>query len=137
MLRQVGKQARIVDVERGRMDHVAETDVDQDWNADILEARLKAHMHPLLVFLLARALDKHRVARKGQTVIDVNLEFANGNGRWSRLMGDVLARYLDRPVFTWGGSQLLGDDDVRRAYLASLRKADGDDFTDLLTFARS
>jgi Fic-DOC domain mobile mystery protein B len=63
--------------------------------------------------------------------------FANGNGRWSRLMGDVLARYLDRPVFTWGGSQLLGDDDVRRAYLASLRKADGDDFPDLLTFARS
>jgi Fic-DOC domain mobile mystery protein B len=63
--------------------------------------------------------------------------FANGNGRWSRLMGDVLARYLDRPAFTWGGSQLLGDDDVRRAYLASLRKADGDGFPDLLTFARS
>ena len=63
--------------------------------------------------------------------------FPNGNGRWSRLMGDVLARYLDRPVFSWGGSQLVGDDDVRDAYLAALKKADGDDFPDLLAFARS
>jgi Fic-DOC domain mobile mystery protein B len=63
--------------------------------------------------------------------------FPNGNGRWSRLMGDVLARYLDRPVFSWGGSQLLGDDEVRRAYLDALRKADGDDFLDLMAFARS
>lgn len=63
--------------------------------------------------------------------------FANGNGRWSRLMGDVLARYLDRPVFSWGGSQLVGADEVRNAYLAALRKADGDVFHDLLAFARS
>jgi Fic-DOC domain mobile mystery protein B len=63
--------------------------------------------------------------------------FANGNGRWSRLMGDVLARYLDRPVFSWGGSQLVGDDEVRKSYLAALRKADGDDFSDLPAFARS
>lgn len=63
--------------------------------------------------------------------------FANGNGRWSRTMGDVLAQYLGRPVFTWGGSQLVGDDPMRAAYLAALRKADGEDFPDLLAFARS
>lgn len=63
--------------------------------------------------------------------------FQNGNGRWSRLTGDVLARYLDRPVFSWGGSQLVGDDEVRDAYLAALRKADGDDFVSLLAFSRS
>lgn len=63
--------------------------------------------------------------------------FPNGNGRWSRLMGDVLARFLDRPVFSWGGSQLLDDDIVRQTYLAAVKKADGDDFPDLLAFARS
>lgn len=63
--------------------------------------------------------------------------FRNGNGRWSRLMGDVLARYLDRPVFSWGGSQLVDDDAVRKAYLVAVKKADGDDFSDLLSFARS
>ena len=36
-------------------------------------------MQALIVFLLARALDNHRVARKGQTVIDVNLEFAKAD----------------------------------------------------------
>jgi fido (protein-threonine AMPylation protein) len=49
--------------------------------------------------------------------------FRNGNGRWSRLMGDVLARHLDRPVFSWGGSQLVDDDVVRKAYLAAVKKA--------------
>lgn len=63
--------------------------------------------------------------------------FLNGNGRWSREMGNVLARRLDRPTFTWGGSQLVDHDAVRKAYLAALRKADGDDFPDLLAFARS
>jgi Fic-DOC domain mobile mystery protein B len=63
--------------------------------------------------------------------------FPNGNGRWSREMGNVLARRLDRPAFTWGGSQLVSEDDVRKAYLTALRKADGDDFPDLLAFARS
>jgi hypothetical protein len=52
-------------------------------------------------------------------------------------MGDVLARHLDRPVFSWGGSQLVDDDVVRKAYLAAVKKADGDDFPDLLAFARS
>jgi Fic-DOC domain mobile mystery protein B len=63
--------------------------------------------------------------------------FANGNGRWSRMIGDVLARRLDRPAFTWGSSRLVHEDAVRKAYLAALRKADGDDFHDLLAFARS
>jgi Fic-DOC domain mobile mystery protein B len=63
--------------------------------------------------------------------------FPNGNGRWSRLMGDALARYLGRPVFSWGGSQLVSNDKVRDAYLVALRKADGDDFPDFLAFARS
>jgi Fic-DOC domain mobile mystery protein B len=63
--------------------------------------------------------------------------FPNGNGRWSRMMGDVLARRLDRPAFTWGGSQLVHEEVVRKAYLTALRRADGHDFSDLLAFARS
>src|SRR5258708_39318779 len=32
--------------------------------------------------------------------------FPDGNGRWSRLMADVLAARLGRPRFTWGGGDL-------------------------------
>ena len=64
--------------------------------------------------------------------------FANGNGRWSRLLADVAATALDRPVFSWGGSALRSADDTRRAYLEALRVADRAlDYQPLLTFARS
>lgn len=63
--------------------------------------------------------------------------FANGNGRWSRLMGDTLARRLGQRAFTWGNSRLLDDDATRRAYIAALRHADRYDFEPLLIFARS
>jgi Fic-DOC domain mobile mystery protein B len=63
--------------------------------------------------------------------------FANGNGRWSRLMGDTLARRLGRPAFSWGNSSLLDDDATRRAYIDALRVADGHNVGPLLSFARS
>jgi Fic-DOC domain mobile mystery protein B len=63
--------------------------------------------------------------------------FANGNGRWSRMMGDALARRLGQPSFSWGNSSLLDDDGTRRAYIDALRTADRHDIGPLLTFARS
>lgn len=63
--------------------------------------------------------------------------FANGNGRWSRLMGDTLARRLGQPAFSWGNSSLLDDDATRRAYIDALRVADRHDIGPLLIFARS
>lgn len=63
--------------------------------------------------------------------------FANGNGRWSRLMGDTLARRLGKPAFSWGNSSLLDDDATRRAYIDALRVADMHDIGPLLSFART
>lgn len=63
--------------------------------------------------------------------------FANGNGRHSRIMADLLVRELGFPLFKWGGISLANLSDSRRAYLDALRKADNGDFTDILTFAKS
>jgi Fic-DOC domain mobile mystery protein B len=63
--------------------------------------------------------------------------FPNGNGRWSRLMADVLAVRLGQKRFTWGGSALRSPDETRRAYIEALKAADNHDFTALLDFARS
>lgn len=63
--------------------------------------------------------------------------FANGNGRWSRMMGDTLARRLNQTAFSWGNSSLLDDDQTRRAYISALRAADRHDVGPLLIFARS
>lgn len=63
--------------------------------------------------------------------------FPDGNGRWSRLMGDVLAVRLGQDRFTWGGSRLRAHDKTREAYIEALKAADKHDFTALIAFARS
>ncbi len=63
--------------------------------------------------------------------------FANGNGRHARLVADVLAQRQDRPVFTWGGADLVRADDFRRRYIETLQAANAHDLQPLLAFARS
>jgi Fic-DOC domain mobile mystery protein B len=63
--------------------------------------------------------------------------FPNGNGRWSRLIADILVVQLGRPRFTWGGSALRAADETRQAYIGALKAADNHDFTELIAFARA
>lgn len=73
---------------------------------------------------------KHRI---------VNIHcYPNGNGRHSRLMGDVIISHLlGGPVFTWGSSNLVTQGDTRERYLEAIWAADGGEFEALLKFARS
>ena len=63
--------------------------------------------------------------------------FPNGNGRWSRLAGDLLATQLGEKRFTWGSASIVSISDTRRAYVDALKKADAGDIAPLLAFARS
>ena len=64
--------------------------------------------------------------------------YTNGNGRHSRMMGDLLIESLGGKPFTWGNGNLQDDTGaLRKAYIATLKKADKGDMTDLLAFARS
>jgi len=64
--------------------------------------------------------------------------FANGNGRWSRLVSDALSVALGGSRFTWGGATLTEHSMPRRSYIAALQSADAHgDLGPLLAFARS
>ena len=63
--------------------------------------------------------------------------FPNGNGRFSRLVGDLLARQLGQPPFTWGRANLVDAGETRARYVEALRAADNHDIASLLLFARS
>jgi Fic-DOC domain mobile mystery protein B len=63
--------------------------------------------------------------------------FPNGNGRWSRMMADLLLVQMGRPRFTWGRSALRAPDEMRKAYIDALHAADAHDLGPLLAFARS
>jgi Fic-DOC domain mobile mystery protein B len=62
--------------------------------------------------------------------------FPNGNGRWSRLMGDVLALRLGQTVFSWSGGALADAGALRASYIAALQAADIHNFAPLIDFAR-
>ncbi len=63
--------------------------------------------------------------------------FPNGNGRFSRLVGDLLAGHLGKPPFTWGRKNLIDAGQTRARYVEALRGADNHDIGPLLLFARS
>ncbi len=63
--------------------------------------------------------------------------FPNGNGRHARLMADLIAEQDGQPRFSWGDGALVSTSDLRAAYIAALREADGGDLAALLAFARS
>ena len=60
--------------------------------------------------------------------------FPNGNGRVSRLMADLVLEKLEGIKLYWGNANLANVSEVRDTYIASLRKADAGDYTDLLRF---
>lgn len=62
--------------------------------------------------------------------------FPHGNGRHARLVGDLLASSLGRPVFTWGARGLNDVGRTRTAYIRALQVADHD-YQPLLAFAQS
>jgi Fic-DOC domain mobile mystery protein B len=61
--------------------------------------------------------------------------FSNGNGRHSRLVGDILALKLGRPIFAWGAGSASGAQ-ARKDYLAAIGQADFQDYAALIKFAR-
>ena len=65
--------------------------------------------------------------------------FSNGNGRHSRLMGDlIIEKVFGNPVFTWGANADLAKAGATRAtYLAAIKAADLEDIKPLLKFARN
>ena len=64
--------------------------------------------------------------------------FPNGNGRHSRLMGDILNEKIFglRP-WTWGAQDLAKSGNARSTYLQAIKAADRGDFAPLLAFVRS
>jgi Fic-DOC domain mobile mystery protein B len=64
--------------------------------------------------------------------------FPNGNGRHSRLMGDIIIEKLfGQKPFPWGAANLSKANDTRSAYLKAVKQADQGNYQPLLDFARS
>lgn len=74
--------------------------------------------------------------RFSHRIVQIHL-FPNGNGRHSRLIGDIIANHVfDRPVFSWGSRDLLRKGEARSLYLDALRDADQGNYMQLIKLSR-
>jgi len=63
--------------------------------------------------------------------------FANGNGRHSRLIADIIiSNCFGGTLFTWGSKNLVRQGEARSAYLGALKAADDNDYKPLIDFSR-
>jgi Fic-DOC domain mobile mystery protein B len=63
--------------------------------------------------------------------------FANGNGRHSRLMADLIMEKLyNEKFFSWGSTNLVKATETRTAYIKAVKKADQQDLLPLIAFAK-
>lgn len=75
--------------------------------------------------------------RFSHRIVKIHL-FPNGNGRHSRLIGDIIISHVfEKPVFSWGKGDLVHSGEVRAKYLNYLREADEGNYNNLIAFARS
>ncbi len=68
--------------------------------------------------------------------------FANGNGRFSRILTDILLKKFHQPALSWGRNTFSKDDfssesKLRTEYILSLREADNKKFQKLIDFITS
>jgi Fic-DOC domain mobile mystery protein B len=64
--------------------------------------------------------------------------FANGNGRHSRLMADLIMEKLyNEKFFSWGSTNLVKATETRTEYIKAVKKADQEDLLPLIAFAKS
>ena len=64
--------------------------------------------------------------------------FANGNGRHSRLIADLIMEKLyNSKFFSWGSANLVKATKARSNFKQALRKADKNDIQPLIAFAKS
>lgn len=64
--------------------------------------------------------------------------FSNGNGRHSRLFADIIiSNIFNKPVFSWGWSDLSKSGQVRKKYLKAIYDGDDGIIQPLIYFARN
>lgn len=113
----------------------SDKNIGADWA--LIHARLAEQLDNFRHWIAHETFAPDEIAVRFHHALVFIHPFPNGNGRWSRLMADVLMVRLGRRRLTWGGSLLLDADAVRARYIAALRAADAHEIAPLLAFARS
>lgn len=103
-----------------------------------IPVELKVLCHDALYWIAHETYPPEEIAvRFKHKLVSIHC-FPNGNGRHSRLMGDIIIEKLfGEEPFSWGAANLSNEGNTRTTYLQAVKAADIEDFAPLLDFARS
>ncbi len=102
-----------------------------------IRIELKKLLDDCRFWIVNKVFVKDEIAvRFSHRIVNIH-PFANGNGRHSRLMGDILVSHgLGQPHFSWGSINLTVKGAARSAYLNAIHEADENNYQPLIGFAR-
>ena len=99
-----------------------------------ISSEMKTFQEDMTAWLAHKSFSPQEVAAKFHHRLVWIHPFANGNGRLARLAADLLSEQQGWATPTWGSSNLIEVNDIRRNYIQSLRAADQHDFAKLISF---
>lgn len=97
---------------------------------------LKVLMDDIIYWLNHKTFSIEEIAIRIHHRLVLIHPFPNGNGRFSRLYTDLFLKLQKQLVFHWGMGNLLQTGELRKRYIAALKKADRGDYEALLLFCR-
>jgi Fic-DOC domain mobile mystery protein B len=107
-----------------------------DWK--LVSMQLKQLNDDCNYWILNKPFSEEEIAiRYKHRIVSIHC-FSNGNGRHSRLMGDVIISHIfGKNFFTWGGASLVKNEKTRTNYLKVIKQADKGEIKPLITFAKT
>jgi Fic-DOC domain mobile mystery protein B len=104
----------------------------------LINIELKQLLDDVLFWKENNTFDSEELAiRFKHSLVSIHC-FANGNGRHSRLMADlIMEKLFNATFFSWGSTNLVKATEARNNYIQAIRKADNNDIQPLIAFAKS
>ena len=103
-----------------------------------ISVELKHLLDDALYWIMHKTYSSHEITiRFKHRIVSIHC-FPNGNGRHSRLIADIISEQIFKnDVYTWGSVKFIKGNELRKAYISALRKADKGEINDLIEFASS
>lgn len=103
-----------------------------------IATELKVLLDDCLFWIENNTFDQVEIAVRFKHKLVSIHSFANGNGRHSRLMADlIMEKVFEKPAFSWGGNSLVKQTDKRNIYIKAVQLGDKNELQPLIEFAQS
>ncbi len=104
---------------------------------NLISTSLKQLNDDCLFWIANKTFNEEEIAiRYKHKIVEIHC-FANGNGRHSRLMADIINKHIfKKDNFSWNRNNLAKKGDARNKYLKAIREADKGTIKPLIDFAK-